>query len=171
VFFKMKQYESALQECQIAVRVHPVSPIKKDKNGRSPVSNEMIVKANTYYLTATVYGVLGNTKMALESVSSAIDLNEFDGYFYIDRAAYNFGLMKIFVDTDTQKIISLDVDSTDTPAKIVEDLQKASLLLKNDEDAKETLKIHAKGYIKFFSDFQEQDATVQTILAKLKKLE
>jgi tetratricopeptide (TPR) repeat protein len=169
VFFRMKQYEPALQECQLAIKVHPDTPSIKESNGIIEFSKAMLTKADLYHLKSNVYSELGDNKMALQSVSSAIDLNEFNGYFYIDRALYILRSMQFYRDTDT-KIISLGVDNVDKSIKMIEDLEKASQWLKNDENGRKILKQNIDGHIRFFSSIQ-QDEKVQSILAKLKKIE
>lgn len=170
IYVKLERYDLALQDCQMAIKNYPISS-KKDKDGLTFIQEEMFEKAYIYNLIAQIYHKLNNSEMAVDNISSAIKIIEFNGYYYIDRAAYRFGLLKILKNKDTNEIISLAVDSIDDAMKVIEDLEKASNFLRGDDYGKEFLKKAVKSYRESFSSIQQQDETVQAIIVKLKKLE
>jgi tetratricopeptide (TPR) repeat protein len=171
VYFKIKKYDIALQDCQKSIKVHPVNLPKTDSNGNTAFTMEMLHKAKVHFQMGNIYSELKNYQMAIENYSSAIQLNEFDGRSYLNRAVYGISLIKILVNNDTNEIISLAVDSIDDSMRIAEDFQKAFELLKDDEDAKKILKNNVKSYRENLLSIQQQDETIKTILVKLKKLE
>jgi tetratricopeptide (TPR) repeat protein len=171
VYSKIKKYDAALQDCQTSIKINPVNLPKKDSNGNTGFTMEMLHKAKVHFQLGNIYSELGNYQMAFENYSSAIQLNQIDGYSYLNRAVSGISLIKILVNKNTNEIISLAVDSIDDSMKIAEDFQKAFELLKNDEDAKKFLKLKVKTYREQLLSIQQQDETIKTIVVKLKKLE
>ncbi len=170
VFFRLKRYNDALQECQMAIKIYPVSPPTKSKDGTIITSKDKLRKARVYYLTASTYGSLGDYKPALENIDYAIIFNESDGYSYMDRATYRFDSMGLLTNID-KKSVAIHPDSADVPMKIIKDFQKASSLLSIDDYGKNILKKNIERQIKILSYFQEQDKTIQEFIINLKKIE